>query len=89
MGDCSSHFVQDDRMQCLLLQQTISDMPCVYAIAVLQAPNANDDGCDVSYRLFFDPNGSGSDIWNDLLQDGKLDPAGKISMYNLHIYLRI
>ena len=31
----------------------------------------------ISHNVAFDPNGSGQEVWEDLLEDGKLDCTGK------------
>lgn len=51
----------------VMINQSFRDMKCVYALA-----GAKKDGVSLSYKVSFDPQGTGADLWDDLHEDGKL-----------------
>ncbi|GAB1606053.1 non-lysosomal glucosylceramidase-like [Argonauta hians] len=49
------------------IHQSFENMPCVYGVAVKHKAYLS-----VSHSVYFDPCGSGEDIWKDLYEDGSL-----------------
>ncbi|XP_046403432.1 non-lysosomal glucosylceramidase [Ischnura elegans] len=67
---CCSEFYErkndGNEVSGVLIQQQLKGMPCTYGISASRKEKTN-----VSRCLSFDPNGNGSDVWNDLLEDGR------------------
>lgn len=56
-------------------------MPCSYNIAATES-----ESITVTRSLAFDPCGSGEDLWNDLLQSGKLSSSEGIFLFFLTLF---
>ena len=58
----------------MMLEHTINQMPCTYALGAKAKTGMNEAGISG-----FDPNGSGEEIWQDLYENGSLTMKGIIS----------
>ncbi|XP_074651855.1 non-lysosomal glucosylceramidase-like [Tubulanus polymorphus] len=74
-GVWNEPFTADDgTLTGVMIHQSFHEMKCTYAISA-----AARDGKDVSYLVAFDPNGSGEELWTDLMEDGKLNSLNEPS----------
>ncbi|XP_046562638.1 non-lysosomal glucosylceramidase-like [Haliotis rubra] len=58
----------------VLIHQTFRDMACTYALSAAQR-----EGVSVSHLVSFDPQGTGSEVWSDLKEDGQLTSSAESS----------
>ena len=62
-------------------------MSCVFTLTLYLFLSIK-EGVDLSYRVSFDPHGTGADLWNDLQEDGKLNSTdGKIDKIIQSLFL--
>ncbi|CAI4229920.1 unnamed protein product [Auanema sp. JU1783] len=70
---CSSSSFEMDNISGVILNQTISQMPCKYGIATKKMGTGTTTICDS-----FNPSGNGSHLWKTLLERGEL-PENDVS----------
>ncbi|KAK3097227.1 hypothetical protein FSP39_007733 [Pinctada imbricata] len=78
-GQCNTEAFQSmeggAKVSGVAINQTIRDMKCSYGIA-----GKEEDNVKVSYKVEFDPKGTGKELWDDLAEDGNLNSeTGKVS----------
>uniref|UniRef100_A0A914CF79 Non-lysosomal glucosylceramidase n=1 Tax=Acrobeloides nanus TaxID=290746 RepID=A0A914CF79_9BILA len=66
-NNCHTHSFERGAIKGMMLEHTINQMPCTYALGAKAKTGMNEAGISG-----FDPNGSGEEIWQDLYENGSL-----------------
>ncbi|XP_061171988.1 non-lysosomal glucosylceramidase-like [Saccostrea echinata] len=74
-GGCHNHLFDLDtegrRVSGVSINHNIQDMKCTYCIA-----GVHHNDVSVTCKEYFNPRGSGQEVWDDLKDDGQLNPEG-------------